>query len=155
MAGVIFRHDASRWHDTGRHPECIARIEAIEGELAGVPHFYLLFHSKKSAGTLRPFLWQEPLLYAEFRERKLSFVSSKRALIDDLLATKSPLADYFNKQGWGINHYNGRGNAAVFAALRAGLEGRYEPYEYLRGVKGASATIPRKIREAFEVGEGE
>lgn len=34
MAGVIYRHDASRWHDTGGHPECIARIEAIERELA-------------------------------------------------------------------------------------------------------------------------
>jgi len=130
-------------------------LTAIEGELAGVPHFYLLFHSKKSAATPRPYLWQEPLLYDEFRERKLSFVSSKRALIDDLRSTKTPLADYFNKQGWGINHYDARGNAVVFAALRAGLEGRFEPYEYLSGVKGASATLPRKIRDAVEGGEGE
>ncbi len=34
MAGVIYRHDASRGHDTGTHPERIARIEAIEHELA-------------------------------------------------------------------------------------------------------------------------
>ena len=34
MAGVIYRHDASRGHDTGAHPERIARIQAIEGELA-------------------------------------------------------------------------------------------------------------------------
>ncbi len=33
MAGVIYRHDASRGHDTGAHPERIARIEAIEREL--------------------------------------------------------------------------------------------------------------------------
>ena len=33
MAGVIYRHDASRGHDTGAHPEGIARIEAIEREL--------------------------------------------------------------------------------------------------------------------------
>ena len=34
MAGVIFRHDSSRDHDTGAHPERIARIEAIESDLA-------------------------------------------------------------------------------------------------------------------------
>jgi len=34
MVGVIYRHDASRGHDTGEHPERIARIEAIERELA-------------------------------------------------------------------------------------------------------------------------
>ena len=33
MAGVIYRHDASRGHDTGAHPERIARIVAIEQEL--------------------------------------------------------------------------------------------------------------------------
>ena len=34
MAGVIFRHDSSRRHDTGVHPERIARIDAIEQDLS-------------------------------------------------------------------------------------------------------------------------
>jgi len=160
QSGLVKPWNVPAWIGEGEHVEVKQELAthlltAIEDELAGVPHFYFLFHSKKSAATPRPFLWQEPLLYDEFQRRGLPFVSAKRALIDDLLATKTPLSEYFNKQGWGLNHYDARGNAVVFTALRAGLEGQFEPYEYLRGVKGASATIPRKIRDAFEAHEGE
>lgn len=34
MPGILLRHDASRGHDTGPHPERIARIVAVEEELA-------------------------------------------------------------------------------------------------------------------------
>ncbi len=102
-----------------------------ELESRGLDYFFILFHARGSARSAGPFSWQEPFLYAELEARAIPFVSSKRFLLEHARAKGWPLENYFIAKGAGKNHYTVASYALVFEALRAGLEGRFAPYEYL------------------------
>lgn len=108
-------------------------VREIERELVArdVPHFYLLFHAHDALVAPGPYGWQEPLLYRELEQLHASFVSSKRFLRAYLARPGTHEDDLFIRAGQGKNHYTAAANALVFEALREGLEGHFEPYEYL------------------------
>jgi hypothetical protein len=152
QSGLVKAWDVPDWTGEGDHVAvkkalASALLDGIERELGrrGLERFYLLFHSRKSAAP-RPFLWQEPFLYAELERRGLPFTSSKRALIESTRAG-TPLDDLFIHDASGPNHYDAEGNAVVFASLRAGLEGRFEPYVFLEGVPGATRSLVPFLRD--------
>lgn len=112
-----------------------ALIEAMQAEVEarGCELFFVLFHGPSSIWTRAPHSWQEPFLYATLGELGIPFVSSKRALMEAFDRAQDRPHDYFIHEGKGRNHYDERGNQAVFEALRGGLLGEFEPLDYLRG----------------------
>jgi hypothetical protein len=159
QSGLVKPWDVPAWTGEGDHVAvkqalATALFGALERELEarGIERFYLLFHSRRSATAPRPYLWQEPFLYAELERRALPFVSSKRALIEHVRRTKTSLTDLFIQDETGPNHYDAEGNAVVFETLRAGLERRFEPYAFLEGVPGASSRVAPAVREAAGAG---
>jgi hypothetical protein len=159
QSGLVKPWDVPAWIGEGDHVAvkqalAAALFGALEQELEtrGIERFYLLFHSRRSATAPRPYLWQEPFLYAELERRALPFVSSKRALIEHVRRTGTSLTDLFIQDETGPNHYDAEGNAVVFETLRAGLERRFEPYAFLEGVPGASMRVAPAVREAAGAG---
>ena len=96
----------------------------------GLDHFVVLFHANGAMYEIGPYSWQEPFLYETLRELGFPFVSSKRALLEDMSATGRPWSAYFTES----RHYDAEGHRAVFPALVRGIQGRFEPSEgYLPG----------------------
>ncbi len=112
-----------------------ALLEALEEELdaRGLEHFYLLFHAQTALHQEVPFRWQEPLLYEALGALGAPFVSSRRALLEAMAERETGVEHFFLASGPGRNHYTAEGNAAVFRALRDGLEGRFEPAVWMQG----------------------
>ena len=108
----------------------IAEIRA-ELEAHGLEYFFLLFHARRALSASGPYGWQEPLLYEELRRHGIRFVSSKRVLRADMARTGRAPDSYYHTAHPGLNHYTAEANAILFGALREGVEGRFEPYEYL------------------------
>lgn len=100
-------------------------------ERRGLEHFFVLFHARKALEAPGAYAWQEPFLYRTFEELEIRFVSSKRFLRAHLARTGTGPEALFFAEGPGLNHYTALANEIVFEALRAGIEGRFEPYAYL------------------------
>lgn len=108
-------------------------LERIQRRLSGLglEHFVVLFHAEKSMASDGPYLWQEPFLHETLRELGIPFVSSKRALREDMARTGLAPEAYMPLD----RHYDARGNAVVFTAFLRGLRGEFEPPEgYLPGL---------------------
>jgi len=128
-----------RWALTGeealrdeKRALCHALLARIRQRLVALEleHFVVLFHAEKSMATDGPYAWQEPFLYQTLRELGLPFVSSKRALLEDIARTGLAPEAYLPLE----RHYDARGNAVVFTAFLRGLRGEFEPAEgYLPG----------------------
>lgn len=128
-----------RWALTGEEERreakrvlCRALLERMHARLEtlGLEHFVVLFHAEKAMATSGPYSWQEPFLYATLRELGIPFVSSKRALLEDIAATGLAPETYVPLE----RHYDARANAVVFRAFERGLTGEFEPGEgYLPG----------------------
>jgi len=110
----------------------ILREMRDELEARGLDFFFVLFHGRSANWTPEPYSWQEPFLYATFDELGIPFVSSKRPLFE-AVAEGASFDDLYILEGEGRNHFNERGNRVVFDVFRSGLEGRFEPAEYLAG----------------------
>ncbi|MSR63407.1 MAG: hypothetical protein EXS08_13270 [Planctomycetes bacterium] len=91
--------------------------------------FVVLFHARRSLSVPEGQEWQERFLLETLRREALPFVSSRRVLNADMQRTGAEPASYFYSDGAGANHYTAAANAIVFAALRDGLEGRFEGEE--------------------------
>ena len=119
--------------DLGPHEALCRRILAETRRLLverRLRHFVLLFHADAALAADGPYGWQEPFLYSTLRELDLSFVSSKRALLEDMADSGRPLRDYFETS----RHYTALAYAATFPALARGIRGEFEPPEgYLPG----------------------
>ena len=105
-------------------------LEAVhEGlERRGVEHFFLLFYGEEYVDGSRAPDWREAELLAFFRERSAPFTSTRRAILADAAATGRSVADYFDHENAPTHgHLLPEGNRAAFAALRDGIEGRFEP----------------------------
>lgn len=110
----------------------IAQIERLL-DSRGLESFFVLFHGNKAVHTVGPYTWRERFLCEVLAERSIPYVSSKRFLLEDAAVTGRGMSEYFIPEGHGRNHYPAEVNAIVFGAIRAGIEGRYEPAEYLIG----------------------
>lgn len=135
---LVPRRAALRWSDEADHVEAKRALdrrllEEIERLLAarGMDSFVVLFHARRALEAPGPYSWQEPFLYAAFEELGIPFVSSKRALRAHLARTGLAAEELYLRSGPGINHYTGATIGVVFETLRDGIEGRFEPYEYL------------------------
>lgn len=116
-----------------KRARCRFLLERIARRLdgLGLEHFVVLFHAEKALATDGPYSWQEPFLYTTLRELGLPFVSSKRALREDMARTGLAPEAYLALE----RHYDARGNAAVFPAFLRGLRGEFEPADgYLPGL---------------------
>lgn len=104
---------------------CRRLLEEIERTLRerDLDHFVLLFHARSALVEIGPYSWQEPFLHETLRELGMPFVSSKRALLEDMAATGRFAEQYLPLE----QHYDAAGNAAVFPALLRGLRGEFEP----------------------------
>ena len=105
-----------------------ALLQAAKAELEArqLEGFVLLFHGEPvltPAG--REATWQHDFLVETLRELDLPFVSSRRALLHEATTTGVSPEAFFIQSGKGRGHYTPRGNAAVFAAIEDGLEGRF------------------------------
>ena len=118
-----------------------AHEELVARELE---HFFLLFHARAAAQDAGPYTWRERLLYETFQREGIPFVSSKRYLWEGAQREGHPLGEYYTSAmaKRGKNHYTPAAQGVVFEAIRAGLEGRFEPYEYLSGVVSPSDVGP-------------
>ncbi|MEQ1894836.1 MAG: hypothetical protein ABL998_20025 [Planctomycetota bacterium] len=129
----------ARWALTGEKRQrdekralCRALLERIERRLTALAleHFVVLFHAEKSMAVDGPYSWQEPFLHATLRELGIPFVSSKRALLEDMASTGLAPEAYLPLE----HHYDARGNKVVFRAFERGLAGEFEPANgYLPG----------------------
>jgi hypothetical protein len=128
-----------RWAFTGEEARrvekralCRALLERIQKRLVDLrlEHFVVLFHAEKSMASAGPYSWQEPFLYATLHELGLPFVSSKRALLEDIASSGLAPEAYMPLE----RHYDGRGNEVVFRAFERGFAGEFEPADgYLPG----------------------
>ncbi len=100
-------------------------------EEEGLSYFFLLFHGLGAFDSSGPYRWQEPFLYRTFEDLHIPFVSSKRFLLAHMRRSGAQAQSFFYDRKPGLGHYTSEANAIVFEALRAGLEGRFEPYDYL------------------------
>jgi hypothetical protein len=115
-----------------KRARCRLLLERMHARLTtlGLEHFVVLFHAEKAMATVGPYSWQEPFLYETLRELELPFVSSKRALLEDIAHTGLAPEAYLPLE----RHYDARGNAVVFRAFERGFAGEFEPPEgYLPG----------------------
>ena len=121
--------------ETGR----IARVReingkifaAIEAELVArkLEHFYVLFYSE-AALVARDFpTWRDAIACDALRELGAPVVSARRAILEHAEAAGRPVGDYFERAEPAAGHYNALGNEAAFAAIRAGLLGRFDVAE--------------------------
>jgi len=92
-------------------------------EERGLRHFVLLFHADGGLAARGPYGWQEPFLYSTLRELELPFVSSKRALREDMALNGTPARAYFSPS----RHYTTRAHVATFPALARGIRRQFEP----------------------------
>lgn len=116
----------------GKRALCRALLERIHRRLTALrlEHVVLLFHAESSMAVDGPYSWQEPFLYATLRELGIPFVSSKRALLEDIAVTGLAPEAYLPLE----RHYDARGNAVVFRAFERALAGEFEPADgYLPG----------------------
>ena len=113
------------------HKRALSRriLEAIEDglERRGVEHFYLLFYGEEYVEGSRAPDWREAELFDFFRQRSIRFTSARRAILEDAAKTGRPVDEYF-EHGDSLlrGHLLPEGNRAAFAALRQGIEGRFE-----------------------------
>lgn len=137
-SGLVSRRTAVGWTDEAEHVDekrainraLLAEIRDLL-EARGLDAFFVLFHARRALEAPGPYAWQEPFLYRTFEELGLPFVSSKRVLRAHLARTGQSAEELYIRSGPGLNHYTGATQALVFEALRAGIEGEYEPYAYL------------------------
>lgn len=103
-------------------------LASVLAELQGrdLEFFVLVFHGTKHLREEGIQDWRETLLLGELERLGIPYVSSKRVLIADRRATGRTVADYFVLRGPSRRHYSAQGNAIVFAALRDGLEGKFD-----------------------------
>lgn len=106
----------------------IAILDSMSSYLKqqGVPHFFVLFHGEKEIGELKPKTWHEPACVDSFTRLRTEWVSSRRAIQQDMLATGRTPNEYFGHQGNLVGHYSPLGQRVVFRALADGLAGKFE-----------------------------
>jgi hypothetical protein len=127
------RESAIAWAGEGGH---VAEKQSLgaallgaaraELEARGLRWFVLVFHARASLSTPEGEAWQERFLLAELARQRIPYVSSRTALEADMQKTGAAPESYFHASGFGANHYTAAADAVVFAALQAGLEGRFE-----------------------------
>jgi len=141
--GLVPAEQRTRWLADGGRDALVSELSVrlvrrVHAALAArqLEHFFLLFHARPSAQDPGPFTWREPLLYETFERERIPFVSSKRYLWQSAHDEGHALADFYisSEAKRGKNHYTPAAQRVVFEAIRAGLERRYESYEYLPGV---------------------
>jgi hypothetical protein len=97
---------------------CRLLFAAIVDELErrGLESFFLLFHSEP---MLFETTWEDELVTSTLDALGARWISTRVAVTSHAEASGRATADYFDATG----HFNARGNAAAFRALREGLAG--------------------------------
>ncbi|MEM7305686.1 MAG: hypothetical protein AAF682_03395 [Planctomycetota bacterium] len=106
-----------------------ALLRAIQAHLdaRGVDWFVLLFHGKSSLtpGAVNQ-VWEHDFLIETLREMEIPYISSRRALVEHRLRTKTEPPLYFFTGGVKGGHYTPLGNEAVFPAILRGISGDFD-----------------------------
>jgi hypothetical protein len=133
-SGLVSRRTAVGFTADAEH---VARKQAlnhrilvdIRDQLArrGLDGFVVLFHARRALEAPGLYAWQEPFLLRTLAELGLPYVSSKRCLTEALARGAVRIDELYLPAGRGVNHYTRKAVEIVFEALRAGLEGRFEP----------------------------
>jgi len=150
-SGLVSAQQRERWLPASERDAVVRElserlIRRVNEELAGLDHFFLLFHAGPAAKEAGPYTWRERFLYETLECERIPFVTSKRYLWEGANAEGHPLGDFFISPDakHGKNHLTADANRLVFEAIRAGLEGRFEPYAYLPGVPPPSDVVPAR-----------
>jgi hypothetical protein len=88
--------------------------------------FYVLFHSEDNATKLSATDWREPTCIDSFQRLGVDWISSRRALLQDALASGRNVGDYFGHQGQLSGHLNPLGQRVVFQRIVGALDGEFE-----------------------------
>lgn len=92
----------------------------------GIPHFFLLFHSRGAVRPERPAAWQEVALVQALRRAGVPWVTSLPRLRAAAEERACPTDSFYFLEGKSENHLNVEGNRIVFQALLDGVRGRFD-----------------------------
>ncbi|MFT7484195.1 MAG: hypothetical protein ACI9F9_000035 [Candidatus Paceibacteria bacterium] len=88
-------------------------------------YFFVLFNSREGVVWPPQKGWPNEFMVETLEALHAPYVTANSALLDEIQATGLDVDDFFIQEGRSRNHYNERGNRAVFKVIKSGLQGQF------------------------------
>lgn len=104
-----------------------------EFEAKDIEWFVLVFVGEHGLVSPRPRDWREPFVVQALEELEIPHVNTRADVYAFASEHGLKIKDLFITKGRGRNHHNMLGNIACLQTFMRGIEGDFDPYEYVPG----------------------